>query len=194
MRELATAYSRFPPRTVRPIAPVPLCAKVFSHDLRAFLTLDGAAPVELAVTAADSLDLLLLHFEATFMTEPPAASLLPLRQVPSALQTFPALGTVQAQAEVLHAVVRRVLQVDELLACDGAEGVRDGAAVLRTVASSHTSLVHLQLLRLVVFYLQIVAHVPEVRQLHPAGLNVAAPGHTVALAGPLHRGLDSLKL
>lgn len=144
---------------------------VFDHHLRAVLTLDRAAPLELAVTAADYLCPPLLHPQAALMAQSAAAPLLPLVQTLAVLQALPALSTVKAQAGVLTAVVRRFLQVNELRSGDAAESVRNGAPVVGAVARPHPPLVHLQFLRLVVFDFEVVADVSEVRQLHPAGLN-----------------------
>ena len=41
--------------------------------------------------------------------------------------------------------------------------------------------------------LQVAADAPEVGQLHPAGLDAAAPRHAVALTGSPHGGFDGLQ-
>lgn len=166
---------------------------VFDHHLRAVLTLDRAAPLELTVTAADYLCPPLLYPQATLMAQSAAAPLLPLVQALALLQALPALSTVKAQAGVLTTVVRRFLQVNELRSGDAAERVRNGAPVVGAVPRPHPPLVHFQFLRLVVFDFEVVADVSEVRQLHPAGLNGTAPGDAVALTDSLHGRLDRLE-
>lgn len=78
-----------------------------------------------------------------------------------------------AQAGVPRAVVGGVLQKDELCGVDVVEGLSSGAAAVGAVASSHPPLVHLQLMRLVVFHLQVVANLPKVSELEPACLDAA---------------------
>lgn len=58
-----------------------LGAIMFDYHLLALLTLYCAAPMELAVTTANDLNLLFFHFQAAFSTKPSAASPLPLRQI-----------------------------------------------------------------------------------------------------------------
>lgn len=60
-------------------------AEVLGHQLPALLAAHRAAPVELAVAAADHLCPPLLHFEAALCAEPPATPPLPLREVPAGL-------------------------------------------------------------------------------------------------------------
>ena len=57
------------------------CTVIFSNDLRAFFTFNCAAPVKLAVAAADNLDALLHYSEAAFVAQPAAALSLPLGHV-----------------------------------------------------------------------------------------------------------------
>ena len=169
---------------------LPARAVVFGHHLRAPLTLHRAAPVKFTVTAADHLDASLLHSQAAFVAQSAAAHCLPLGKVLASMQTLPALGSLQAQALVLDAVVRRILQVDELRRGDAAESA--GPSVVSTVPSFDPPLVHLEFLRLVMLDLQVVADVSEVRQLHPAGLDAAASRHAMTLASSLHRRFDGL--
>lgn len=70
--------------------------------------------------------------------------------------------------------------------------MRNGSPVVRAIARPHGPLVHLQFLSLFVLQLQVVAHLPEFGQLHPARLDAAAPRHAVALAGPPHCTFDGL--
>lgn len=89
-------------------------AEVLGHQRPALLAAHCAAPVELAVAAGHHLRPPLLHPQATLSAEPPAAPLLPLREVLAGLQALAALGAVVAQAGVPRAVVGGVLQEDEL--------------------------------------------------------------------------------
>ena len=168
----------------------PLHAEVLGHCLSALLTLHRAAPVEFAIAARHHLGFPLLHGQAALPAEPLAAPLLPLAQALALLEALAALCAREAQGAVLQAVIWGVLQVDQLLAGDGAEGLGHGPSAGRAVPGS-TEEVHLQ--RPVVLLLQVVAHLPELRQLQPAGLSGAASRHTVALTRPLHGPLDSLK-
>lgn len=93
-------------------------AVIFRNNLPTFVTLDRAAPVEFAVAAADDLNALLHHFEAAFVAQPAAALSLPQGHVLVSLQTFPPLEALESQAPVLDAVIRGILQVDELSASD----------------------------------------------------------------------------
>lgn len=165
---------------------------VLGHQLPALLTAHRAAPVELAVAAGDHLRPPLLHFEATLGAEPPAAPLLPLREVLAGLQALAALSAVVAQAGVPRAVVRGVLQEDELCGVDVVEGLCRGPAAVGAVAGSHPPLVHLQLVGLVVFHLEVVPNLSELSELEPARLDAAAARHPVAFAGSLHRSFHSL--
>lgn len=167
-------------------------AEVLGHRLPALLAPHRAAPVELAVAAGHHLRPPLLHAEAALGAQPPAAPPLPLREVLAGLEALAALGAVVAQAGVPRAVVGRVLQEDELRGVDVVEGLRRGPAAVGAVAGSHPPLVHLQLVGLVVFYLQVVPDLPELGELEPAGLDAAAARHPVALAGSLHRGFHGL--
>lgn len=184
-------------RPLSPVAPVPLPdvvgggrvaagAEVLGHQRPALLAAHRAAPVELAVAAGHHLCPPLLHPQAALGAEPPAAPLLPLREVLAGLQALAALGAVVAQAGVPRAVVGGVLQEDELRGMDVMEGLCRGPAAVGAVAGSHAPLVHLQLVGLVVFDLQVVADLAELGQLQPAGLDAAAARHPVALAGSLH--------
>lgn len=173
--------------------PVFACTVVFRHDLRAPLALHRAAPVEFAFAAADHLDALLHHPEAALVAQPAAALPLPHGHVLVPLQTLAAFRALVLQALVLDAVIRRLLQVDKLCLGDAAESVRNGSPVVRVVARPHGPLVHLQFLGLLVLQLQVVAHLSEVGQLHPARLDAAAPRHAVALAGSPQCSFDGLK-
>lgn len=167
-------------------------AHVFHYNLRAVVTVHLAAPVEFAVAAAHYLRAPLLHPQAAFMTQPAAAPPLPLGQTLSMLHTLPALGAVQPRAGVPPAVVRRVLQVDELCLGDAAERVHDGTSVVRAVASPHTLFIDVQFLGLAVLGFQIVANFSEIGQLCPTGLDTAALRHAVTSADALHCCLHSL--
>ena len=167
-------------------------AHVFDYNLGAVVTVHLAAPVEFAVAAADDLNALLHHSEAAFIAQPAAALSLPLGHVLVTLHALPALGALESHALVLHAVVRRVFQVDELRPSDAAKSMRDGSSVVRTVTSPRRLLVHFQFLCVFVLHLQVVTHLSEVGQLHPAGLDAAAPGHSVTLTGFPHGSFDCL--
>lgn len=165
---------------------------IFRHNLRASLTLNRAAPVEFAVAAADDLNALLHHSQAAFIAQPAAALPLPRGHVLVTLQTLPSLRALVLQALVLDAVIRRILQVDELRPGNAPKRVRNGSSVVCAVPSSHGPLVHLQLLGDFILHLQVVAHLSEVGQLHPASLDAAASRHTVALTGFPHCSFDGL--
>lgn len=149
-------------------------AEVFGHQLPALLAPHCATPVELAVAAGHHLRPPLFHAETTLGAQPPAAPLLPLREVLAGLQALAALGAVVAQAGVPRAVVGRVLQEDELCGVDVVEGLCRGPAAVGAIAGSHPPLVHLQLVGLVVFYLQVVPDLAKLGELEPAGLDAAA--------------------
>lgn len=72
---------------------------------------------------------------------------------------------------------------------DGTEGVGDGAAAGRTVASTLQQ-VHLK--SCVVLLLQVRAHLAELGQLQPAGLRGAAARHAVTLTRAFHGALHRL--
>ena len=118
-------------------------AVIFGDSLCASLTLYSAAPVEFTVAAADHLDALLHHSQAALVAQSAAAPSFPPRHVLVSLDALAALGALQAQAQVLGAVVRRVLQINQFCAADAAEGVVEGAPVVRAVTRSHAPLVHL---------------------------------------------------
>lgn len=151
-------------------------AVIFGDHLCAFVALDGAAPVELAVAAADGLGALPLHSQAALLAQPAAAPPLPLRRVaPVAPNTLPPLGALHPQALVLHAVVRRVLQVNKLRSRDALERERRGRSAARAVPGPRRLLIQLQLPGVFVLLLQEVPHLSEAGQLHPARLDGAAP-------------------
>lgn len=165
---------------------------IFRNNLLAFVTLNCAAPVKFAVAAADDLDALLHHSEAAFIAQPAAALSLQLGHVLVALQTLPPLCALEFQALVFDAVIRGILQVNELRPRDAPKSVRNGSPVVCTVSCSCGFLVHLQFLCMLVLHLQVVAYFSEVGQLHPAGLDAAAPGHSVTLTGSPHGSFDCL--
>lgn len=171
---------------VRFPAAVFTCAVILGDDLRAFVTPDRAAPVELAVTAAHHLDALLHHSQAALVAQSAAALPLPLGHVLVSLQTLPALGALEPHAVVLDAVIWGILQENELRPGDSSKPVSDGPPVVGAVPAPGRLLVHLQLLRLFVFLLQVVSNFSEVRQLHPAGLDAAAAGHSVTFTRSPH--------
>lgn len=144
------------------LSSLPPGAHVLHYDLGAVVTVDLAAPVEFAVAAAHHLRAPLLNFQAAVMTQPAAAPSLPLGQTLSVLQALPALGAVQTQADVPLAVVRRVLQVDQLCLGDAAERVHYGTSVVRAVGSSQPLFVDVEFLSLAVLDLQVVANFSEV--------------------------------
>lgn len=156
------------------VSGVPPGAHMFDYHLGAVFTVDSAAPVELAVAAADHLGASFLHSQAAFVAQSAAAPLLPLAQTLPVLQALPALGAVEAHADVPPTVVRRVLQVDQLGVRDAAERLREGSPTVGAVSRSHAPFVDVQLQGLLVFDLQIVPDLPEVCQLCPAGLDAAA--------------------
>lgn len=120
-----------------PVGSVPPGAHMLDYNLSAVVAVHPAAPVELAVAAAHDFRAPLLHPQAAFVTQPAAAAPLPLARPVPVLHTLTALGAVQSQADVPLAVVRGVLQVDELRLGDAAQRVHVGALVVRAVASSH---------------------------------------------------------
>ena len=167
-------------------------AVIFGHYLRASVTFHRAAPVKLAVAATDDLDALFHHSEAAFIAQPAAALPLPLGHTLVTLQALPPLRAMKFQALVFHAVIRRILQINELCPRDAPEGLRDGPSVVCAVSIPHGPLVHLQLLCMVIFHFQIVADLSEISQLHPAGLDAAAARYSVTLTRSSHGGLDCL--
>lgn len=175
---------RFSPLLVRTV--------IFRHNLRASLTLNCAAPVEFAVAAADDLNALLHHSESAIIAQPAAALPLPRGHVLVALKTLPSLRALVLHALVLDAVIRRIFLVDELRPRNALKRVRNSFSVVCAVPSSHGPLVHLQLLGVFILHLQVVAHLSEVGQLHPASLDAAASRHTVALTGSPHCSFDGL--
>lgn len=160
--------------------------------MRAFVTSHRAAPVKFAVAATDDFDALLHHSEAAFIAQPAAALPLPLGHTLVALQALPPLRAMKFQALVFNAVIRGILQVNELRPRDAPESVRNGSSVICAVPIPHGPLVHLQLPRMVIFHFQIVADLSEVSKLHPAGLDAAAAGHSVTLTCSSHGGFDCL--
>lgn len=173
----------------RPPLASSLDAEVLGDCLSALLALHRAAPVELTVTAGHGLGLVLLHGQPALAAQPLAAPLLPFAQVLALLEALATLCAGQTEGAVFQAVVRGVLQVDQLLAGDGAEGLGDGPPAGGTVSGTSQE-VHLQ--GPVVLLFQIVAHLAELGQLQPAGLSGAASGHAVTLTGPLHGPLHGL--
>lgn len=167
-------------------------AVIFSDNLRAFFTLDCAAPVKFAVAAADHLSASLLHSEAAFVAQPAAAPPLPLGHVPDAFQALPPFCALQSQTEVLDTVIWGILQIYELRFGDAPKGVRYGSLGVRAVARSHWLLVHLQLPGVLVLHPQVAPHLPEIGQLHPAGLDAATSRHPMTFAGSLHGCYDRL--
>lgn len=141
---------------------VPLGAHVFDYNLRTVVTVYGAAPVKLAVAAAHHLSAPFLHSQAALMTQPAAAALLPLGYTLLVQHTLSVLGAMQPQAYVLLAVVRGVLQVDELCRRDAAQCVHDGALSVSAVTSTHALLFDVQFLGLTVFDFQIVSDFSEI--------------------------------
>lgn len=167
-------------------------AVIFGHHSRASVTLHRAAPVKLAVAAADDFDALRHHSEAAFIAQPAAAPSFPLGHILVALQAFPPLRALKFHALVFHAVIRRILQISELRPRDAAERLRNGSSVVCAVPIPHGPLVHLQLHCVVIFHSQIVADLSEVSELHPAGLDAAAAGYSVTLTRSSHGGFDGL--
>lgn len=149
-----------------------LHTEVLGHCLSALLALHRAAPMEFTITAGHHLGFALLHGQPTLPAQPLAAPLLPLAQALALLQALAALCARQAQGAVFQAVVGGVFQVDQLLARDGAEGLGDGPPAGRAVPGSSEQI---DLQGPVVLLLQVVPHLPELRQLQPAGLSGAAP-------------------
>jgi len=184
--------SSVPPSEAGPVRALPPRAQVCHDDLGAVVAVHRAAPVEFAVAAAHRVHAPLVHAQAAFVAQPAAAAPLPRGEPVSVLHALPALGAVQAHAGVPPAVVRGVLQVEELRLRDAAERVHHGAPVVRAVAGAHALSVHVQLLRLVVLAPQVVADLSEVGQLRPAGLDTAALRHAVTSADALHRCLHCL--
>lgn len=181
------------PRLImRPPSALFTCAVIFRNHMRAFVALHRAAPVKFAVAAADNLDAFLHHSEAAFITQPAATLPLPIGHVLVTLQTLPPLCALIFQALVFHAVIRGILQVNELRPRDAPKCVCNGSSVVCAVPSSCGLLVHLQFLRMFVLHLQVVAYLSEVSQLHPASLDAATPRHSVTLACFPHGSFDCL--
>lgn len=174
------------------LSPAFTCTVIFRNNLLAFVTLNCAAPVKFAVAAADNLNALLHHSEAAFIAQPAAALPLQLGHVLVTLQTLPPLCALEFQALVFDAVIRGVLQVNELCPRDAPKSVRNGSSVVCTVPSPCRLLVHLQFLCMLVLHLQVVAYFSEVGKLHPAGLDATAPRHSVTLTGSPHGSFDCL--
>lgn len=107
---------------------------VLCDSFAALLAFYSAAPVEFAVAAGHGFSPALLHSQATLSAQPLAATLLPFAQILALPQALTALRSRQAQSAVLQAVVGGVLQVHQLFARDGAEGLGDGAAAGCAVA------------------------------------------------------------
>lgn len=147
---------------------------MLDYDPRAVLAIHPAAPVELAVAAAHHLRASLFHSQAALVAQPAAAPALPLGQPGSVLQTLPALRAVEPHAGVPPTVVGRVLQVDELCLGNTAKRVHDGTPAVGAVSGPHAPLVGVQLLRLGVFDLQVIADFSKIGQLRPARLQAAA--------------------
>ena len=82
-----------------------LGAHVFDDDLRAVLAVHLTTPLEFTVTAAGDLRAPLLHSQPAVVAQSAAASALPLGKAVPVLQTLAALGAVEPQGDVLHAVV-----------------------------------------------------------------------------------------
>lgn len=133
----------------------PLLAHELVHDLRALLALDIAAPVELAVAA-------LCLYRLELVVAPAAAHELTAVHALGRLVAQAALGAQRARALVAHTVVGAGVDVDQVL-----RGGRVEAAVhlhqLAPTVEPHGG-------RTVVFLLERVAHLTEVRQLQPASL------------------------
>ncbi|CAN8018851.1 unnamed protein product, partial [Ixodes persulcatus] len=94
------------------------------------------------------------------------------------LVAAPARGAQRAQGVIGDAVVRRLVHVHQVL---GRGHVEAPLAHLKFAPA-----VHLHLGGRVVLVFEVVAHLPERRQLLPAGDQRAGPGHTVALARHAH--------
>lgn len=82
------------------------CAIVLVHHMPTLVTLDCTAPLEFAVTAADSLSSPFFHLQATFGAQAPAATLLPPGCVVAVLQTLPTLCAIDTQAGIVDTVIR----------------------------------------------------------------------------------------
>lgn len=138
-------------------------AHVFDSDLRAVLALYCATPVELAVTAAHYLRAPLFHPKTTLVAQSAAAAPFPLGQTFSVLHAFTTLCARKAEAQILGAVIRRVLQVYELCWGYGAERVCYGQAVVCAVPRAHAPLVQFEFLSLVVLDFQVIANLTKIR-------------------------------
>lgn len=140
------------PSGSRSVPTLPPGTCVFDSDLWAVLTVHLTAPVELAVAAAHHLHAFLLHSQTAVVAQPAAAPSFPLAQAICVwLQTLPALGAVEPEADVPFAVVGRVLQVDELGLGDAVECVRDGSPAICAVSSPLALSVDVQFSGVVVF-------------------------------------------
>lgn len=163
------------------------CTSVLYDNLRTVFALHRAAPVELAVAAAHYFSADLLDAQAALLAQPSAAVFFPLGQIRSTLQTLSAFRAMKSKAQVFRAVIRGILQIDELRARDTTERVRNSAtAVVGAVPCAHAPFVQLKFVRLVVLYFQVIAHLAELGQLHPARLHRAALRHAMAAADPFH--------
>lgn len=84
-------------------------AVVSVHHMPTLVTLDRAAPVEFAVTAAGGLGSPLFHLQPTLGAQAPAAASLPPGGVVAVLQALTALSALDAQAGIAGAVIWRLL-------------------------------------------------------------------------------------
>lgn len=81
-------------------------AVVLAQHMPTLVTPDSAAPLEFAVTAADSLSSSLSHLQAAFCAQVPTAALLPSGCVATVLQTLPTFCAIDAQAGIAGTVIR----------------------------------------------------------------------------------------
>jgi len=155
-------------------------ARVFFDDAFARLTLDEAAPLELAVASLGQLLLVSVVAATTAQQIAPIYG----RGRPCAA---PALRAERSGGRVEGAVVRGGLEIDEVFLCGSVESpvsLDEGGALLVETNLGGT----------VVSLLQADARVAEIRQLVPTGLETARPGHPVTLTrhtGVLKHGLQT---
>lgn len=148
------------------------------YDFGAALALDIAAPVELAVAALNYLGLVLI------VTAAAAHQLAPIHAFRGLVAKAPHRSQ-GARALVLQAVVWTGLDVHQVVA--------GGSIEIAELLHQLSTRVELHGCRAVVLFLQRVAHLAEVSQLQPAGLQTAGAGHPVALAGHVGKVGHSLK-
>lgn len=151
------------------VCPVPrlLLAHKLVYERRAALTLDVAAPVELAVAA-------LVFVGLELVVTATAAHELAAVHALRGLVAQAALGAQRAGGLVTQAVVRAGVDVDQVIARRGVKAVVDQLQ-LASSADAHGG-------GAVILLFQELSHTTEVGQLEPTGFQAARAGDSVTLA------------